>query len=90
MAKSANLYIRIDPETKTEAERLFANFGITITDAVNMFLYKSIMVGGLPFELIQPKPNATTLAAMSEIEQMKKTKTGGAATPDELFKELGI
>jgi DNA-damage-inducible protein J len=53
MAKSANLYIRIDPETKTE--NLFASFGITITDAVNMFLNKSIMVGGLPFDPAKTK-----------------------------------
>jgi len=51
MAKNANLYIRVDQNLKTEAEELFSSFGITVTDAVNMFLHKAIMVGGLPFEL---------------------------------------
>lgn len=45
MAKTANINIRIDPETKSSAEKLFASFGITITDAINIFLRKSIMEG---------------------------------------------
>ena len=47
MAKTANLNIRIDPETKAGAEQLFARFGITITDAVNIK-----MVEGHPAFLI--------------------------------------
>ena len=43
MAKTANLNIRIDPETKAGAEQLFARFGITITDVVNIFLHQAVM-----------------------------------------------
>lgn len=66
MAKTAKINIRIDPETKTRAEQLFAKFGITVTDAVNIFLHQSLMVGGLPFEMKQPGYNAETEAAMQE------------------------
>jgi len=66
MAKTANLNIRIDPETKSRAENLFRMFGITVTDAVNMFLRQSIMLGGLPFELKQPRYNSETESAMQE------------------------
>lgn len=66
MAKTAILNIRIDPETKAGAEQLFSKFGITITDAVNMFLRRSLMEGGLPFDLKLPKYNAETEAAMRE------------------------
>jgi len=49
MAKTASLNIRIDPETKANAEKLYSEFGITITDAVNMFL----PVGGVkPLTLV--------------------------------------
>jgi len=70
MAKTASLNIRIDPETKRNAEELYREFGITVTDAVNMFLRQSLMVGGLPFELRQPRLNAETEAAMRECEEM--------------------
>lgn len=66
MAKTSSLNIRIDPETKAGAEKLFSSFGITVTDAVNMFLRQSLMVGGLPFELKQPNYNAETEAAIQE------------------------
>ena len=74
MAKNADLHIRIDPETKTGAERLYSIFGITITDAVNMFLRQSLLVGGLPFELKQPRYNAETEAAMQETRDIRAGK----------------
>ena len=55
-----------DPNTKISAEQLFAAFGITITDAVTMFLHQSLHVGGLPFELRHPRYNAETEAAIQE------------------------
>ena len=39
---------------------------MTLTDAVNVFLHKSIMEGGLPFDLRQPRYNAETELAMRE------------------------
>lgn len=66
MAKTANINVRIDPETKASAEELFASFGITVSDAINIFLRKSIMEGGLPFEVKQPRYNPETEAAIAE------------------------
>lgn len=51
MAKSANINVRIDPKTKEEAEKIFLSFGITTSDAINIFMKKVIMVGGIPFEM---------------------------------------
>ena len=70
MSKTANLNIRIDPDIKASAEELFSQFGITISDAVNMFLHQSLNVGGLPFALRQPTPNAETIAAMKEADDI--------------------
>lgn len=66
MARTANINIRTEPETKSGAEQLFASFGISVSDAVNIFLHQSLMVGGLPFEVRQPRFNAETEAAMRE------------------------
>ncbi|MDR0964465.1 MAG: type II toxin-antitoxin system RelB/DinJ family antitoxin [Clostridium sp.] len=74
MAKSADLHIRIDPETKANAENLFSLFGITVTDAVNMFLRQSVLVGGLPFELKQPRFNSETEAAIHEARDIRAGK----------------
>ena len=74
MAKTASLNIRIDPNTKYAAEKLYESFGITITDAVNMFLRQSLNVGGLPFELKQPRYNAETEAAIQEARDIMSGK----------------
>ncbi len=66
MAKTANINIRIDPEIKLSAEKLFSSFGITVTDAINIFLHQSIMEGGLPFEVKRPNYNKETEAAIKE------------------------
>lgn len=90
MAKTANINVRIDPETKLNAEKLFSSFGITITDAINIFLRKSIMEGGLPFEVKQPRYNAETEEALNEakaiIEGQIQAKRYSSARA--LFEEL--
>ena len=68
MTRSAVLNLRIEPDVKRDAEELFGNFGLTVTDAVNVFLRQSIMHGGFPFEIIRSRPNAVTQAAIKEAE----------------------
>jgi DNA-damage-inducible protein J len=90
MAKTASLNIRIDPETKSGAERLFSRFGITLTDAVNMFLHQSLMVGGLPFELKQPGYSMETEAALQEARGIMagRIKTKAYHSARELSEDL--
>lgn len=90
MAKTANINVRIDPETKAGAEKLFSSFGITITDAINIFLRKSIMEGGLPFEVKQPHYNAVTETAIQETRDILdgKIPTKSYSSARELFEEL--
>ena len=70
MPRSAVLNLRIEPEIKAEAEELFGSFGLTVTDAVNVFLRQSLMRGGFPFEIVRCKPNAVTQAAIVEAERL--------------------
>lgn len=90
MAKTATINIRIDPEIKSSAERLFASFGITITDAVNMFLHQSVMEGGLPFQLKQPRYSPETEAAMAEARAIMAGQEAAKTYPSSraLFDEL--
>jgi len=72
MAKTASMYIRIDPEIKSDVESIYARYGMSITDAINVFLYTSRNIGGLPFDLRPSVPNAVTLAAIEEVQEMKR------------------
>ncbi len=90
MAKTANLNIRIDPETKFGAEQLFSHFGITVSDAVNIFLRQCLMVGGLPFEMKQPRYNIETETAIQEARDIVSGKIPAKTyhSAKELFSEL--
>ena len=74
MARTANINIRTEPETKSGAEQLFASFGISVSDAINIFLHQSLIVGGLPFEVRQHRFNAETEAAMQEARDIASGK----------------
>jgi DNA-damage-inducible protein J len=74
MSKTASINVRVDPVTKARAEKIFADFGISVTDAINIFLHKAIMVGGLPFEVRQLHYNATTESAMQEAREIASGK----------------
>jgi addiction module RelB/DinJ family antitoxin len=63
MTKSASMYIRIDPQVKADVENLYSRYGMSITDAINVFLYQSRNVGGLPFDL-RPAENTTSGKSM--------------------------
>lgn len=90
MAKTANINVRIDPKIKSSAEKLFSSFGITISDAINIFLRKSIMEGGLPFEMRHPRYNAETEAALKEARAIMngQVQTRHYSSAHELFEEL--
>lgn len=92
MPKTANINVYIDPQTKSSAEKLFASFGITISDAINIFLHKSIMEGGLPFEVKQPRYNAETEAAMQETRAIisGQIQVKQYSSAHELFEELDM
>lgn len=51
MTKSANLYARIEPEVKEEAESILAALGIPVSNAINMFYKQIILQQGPPFDV---------------------------------------
>ena len=90
MSKTANINVRVDPEIKSDAEKLFARFGMTVTEAINIFLHKALMEGGLPFEVKQPGYNAETEAAIKEARAIASGQISVKqySTVRELFDEL--
>ena len=67
----STVQFRTDDVTKAQAGAIFQQLGITMSDAINMFLRQSILHGGLPFEVKIPRYNEVTLAALADMEQSK-------------------
>ena len=74
MSKTANINLRIEPDVKAQADAVFSSLGISITDAINVFLHASIMEGGFPFQPKQPRYNRETLMAMQEAKDIMAGK----------------
>jgi DNA-damage-inducible protein J len=59
--------IKLDKTIKQEAQKVFSELGLTLGEAVNLFLNQVRLHKGLPFEV--KIPNAQTLQAMKDIEE---------------------
>ncbi len=55
--KTSNIYIRIEPEIKKEAEEILETLGIGASQAVNMFYTQIILHKGMPFDVNIPDGN---------------------------------
>ena len=84
--KTANYNIRLNPDIKAKAESTFAMLGVNLSEAINIFLHKSIMEYGFPFD-VKFSPNAATLLAIQEADDIVKVKVKAKVynTPEELF-----
>ena len=71
MAKVAT-NISIDEDIKAKAQELFADFGIDLSTAINIFLRQSVRENAIPFIIQREVPNADTVAAMKEVEEMER------------------
>ena len=86
---TTNVTIRMDADLKAQAEELFAELGMNLTTAFNVFVRQSLRQGGLPFEIKLERPNKETIAAMLEAERIAKDPNVKHYTDlDELFKDL--
>ena len=66
MVKSANLYARIEPELKNEAEAILSGLGVPVSNAINIFYRQIVIHRGLPFDVRFPSRMLTNAASLSD------------------------
>lgn len=85
----ANIQMRIDDELKEQVTALYESLGLDTTTAIRMFFKASLESNGIPFEVRHKTPNAETIAAMMESEQIiHNPNTRRYTTVEELFADL--
>ena len=55
MARTSNVFARVEPEIKEQAEQVLEKLGIPMSNAVSMFLRQIVIQRGIPFEMKLPK-----------------------------------
>lgn len=76
--KSANLYARIEPDVKEQAENILSALGIPASNAINMFYKQIILNRGLPFEVKIPATSPVNAAELTEVELNAELEKGYA------------
>lgn len=61
--------ISIDADVKKQAQELFADLGMDLSTAINIYLKKALAEQGIPFEVTREVPNAVTAKAIADAEK---------------------
>ena len=86
MAQTSMIHVRIDDETKRRASTAVEAMGLSLSDAVRLFLHRVVADQALPFEL--KVPNAATREAIREADQIALARKARFATADDLMADL--
>jgi|SRR5699024_593225 DNA-damage-inducible protein J len=76
MAKTTNLYVRLEPELKKEAESVLGQLGIPLSNAVNIFLKQVVMERGIPFDVKIPSKKPVGASSLTEEELNAELEKG--------------
>ncbi|MDE5990220.1 MAG: type II toxin-antitoxin system RelB/DinJ family antitoxin [Clostridia bacterium] len=61
--------ISIDADVKKQAQELFADLGLDLSTAINIYLKKAISEQGIPFDVTREVPNSVTAKAIADSEK---------------------
>jgi DNA-damage-inducible protein J len=86
MAATAMIHVRLDENIKTQAAETLAAMGLSVSDAVRVFLTRVAAEKQLPFAL--RVPNAETIAAMQEADEIIRSGHARFNSAEELFDSL--
>ena len=84
--QTSMLHIRVEDDIKEQATQALTAMGLSVSDAVRLFLRRVVIDQAFPLEL--KVPNAQTRAAMEESRTMMATRRARFGNAEELFADL--
>ena len=86
MVSTTMIHVRVDEQIKAQAADTLATMGLTISDAVRVFLMRVVADKQMPFAI--KAPNAETRAAMAEADEIARARSARFTSADALFDDL--
>ena len=86
MATTTMVHVRVDEQIKAQATETLAAMGLSVSDAVRVFLMRVVADKQMPFTL--KVPNVETRAAMVEADEIARTYRARFDSATELFDDL--
>lgn len=66
MARTSNIFARVEPEVKEQAELILEQLGIPMSNAIGLFLRQIVLQRGIPFELKLPQSKPLSVTMLTE------------------------
>ena len=86
MATTTMVHVRVDENIKAQAAETLASMGLTVSDAIRVFLTRVVADKELPFAI--KAPNASSQVAIAEASEIIKGRRARFATADALIDEI--
>lgn len=86
VATTTMVHVRVDEKIKAQATETLNSMGLTVSDAIRVFLTRVVADKELPFAL--KAPNDTSRAAIAEADQIVESRRARFATADALLNDL--
>ena len=67
MTKNDTIHVRVNEDVKLNAEETLNMLGMTLSEAINLFLCQVSLTGGLPFDVRLPMPKEVTVRSRSDL-----------------------
>ena len=83
--------VRIDDELKNQATAVYDALGIDLSTAVRMFLKRSVMVNGVPFNMTLPKKDYKAERAVRALQKISNAEVDNGTsemTREEIHAEI--
>ena len=85
---TTNFSVRLDSDLKKRSEAIYGELGINLTTAINVFLRKSLTVGGFPFDVRIDERNRETTLALLEADKISKDPNVKGLDAEDALREL--
>lgn len=72
MQKISNINIRVNDDLKKQASDLFEYFGMSLSQAITLFLKQAVNTSSIPFEIKAPQFSDEMMESIKEADEMKK------------------
>ncbi|MFZ5640614.1 type II toxin-antitoxin system RelB/DinJ family antitoxin [Desulfurispora thermophila] len=78
MARTANIFARVEPEIKEQAEKVLEQLGIPMSNAIGLFLRQVVLQRGIPFDLKLPQNKPLSIEELGEEQFYEEIEKGMA------------
>ena len=95
MSRTSNVFARVEPELKEQAESILSQLGIPMSNAIGLFLQQAVLQRGIPFDVKLPQHRSVALGSLNEVDFNAEIEkgfadmvTGRMRPAEEVFSDL--